>query len=224
MTRSANSPEHDETDLPALAPERRERLRPHVLPPEASSFSDEVILTQIHETVRRVTAASLRGGADDVLISPEDIAQDTLITLHAQRDRQPPEHPLAWAIGVARLTLRAALRRSRTRGLPHALLPEALGAGPGSGDPEQIVDLVQYVWLLDQLSALDRMIVQGRQAGFSSREIAQELRHAGYPEMTANNVDQRFYRALKSLRKRLLASEPGAAQEPEPELEQESPS
>ncbi|MFT4036852.1 MAG: sigma-70 family RNA polymerase sigma factor [Thermomicrobiales bacterium] len=222
MTRSANAPNHDEPGLPTPDSDRRQRLRPYALPPETASFSDEVMLAQIHETVRRVTAASLRGAAGDVLISPEDIAQDTLATLHAQRDRQPPENPLAWAIGVARLTLRAALRRSRTRGLPHALLPEEIGAAPGAGEPEQIVDLVQYVWLLDQLSTLDRMIVQGRQAGFSSREIAGELRHAGYPEMTANNVDQRFYRALKALRTRLLAVEPGAA--PAQEQEQESPS
>jgi hypothetical protein len=45
------------------------------------------------------------------------------------------------------------------------------------------------------------MIVQGRQAGYTSREIARELQHIGYPHMTANNVDQRFYRALKTLRR-----------------------
>ena len=163
------------------------------------------MLEQIHETVQRVTAASLRATSSrDVLISAEDIAQETMATLHAQRDREPTENPLAWALGVAKLTLTAALRRSRSRGLPHALLPEALDASTRTD--EQIVDLMQYVWLLDHLSTLDRMIVQGRQAGFKSREIAEELRHLGYEHMTANNVDQRFYRALRTLR-RLLAEE-----------------
>lgn len=194
--RSANE-EADASNEEAL-----DRLRP--LPELSTPPSDEVILEQIRETVRRVTAASLGTSTSrDVLISAEDIAQETMATLHAQRDREPPASPLAWALGVARLTLQAALRRSRTRGLPHALLPEALDATTRTD--EQVVELMHYVWLLDHLSALDRMIVQGRQAGFSSREIAEELRHVGYAHMTASNVDQRFYRALKTLRGQIAA-------------------
>lgn len=160
----------------------------------------------IRETVRRVTAASLRAAAaSDVLISAEDIAQETMATLHVQRDREPPESLLAWALGVARLKLQAALRRSHRRGLPAPLAYEDL-AGAARSD-EQVLELLHYVWLLDHLSPLDRMIVQGRQAGYTSRELARELQHIGYPPMTANNVDQRFYRALKSLRRSITTDQ-----------------
>lgn len=200
MTTHARSASDDPNDADEAGAHRL-----HPLPPVTPPPSDDLILEQIRETVRRVTAASLRSTTNrDVLISAEDIAQETMATLHVQRDREPPESLLGWALGVARLKLQAALRRSRTRGLPHALLPEALDATTRTD--EQIVELMQYVWLLDHLPTLDRMIVQGRQAGFSSREIAEELRHLGYGHMTANNVDQRFYRALKTLR-RLVAEE-----------------
>ena len=115
---------------------------------------------------------------------------------------------LAWALGVARLKLQAALRRSRTRGLPYLPYPlvyEDLAEAARSD--EQVVELLHYVWLLDHLAPLDRMIVQGRQAGYTSRELARELQHIGYPHMTANNVDQRFYRALKTLRGRIGAED-----------------
>ena len=162
--------------------------------------------------MRRVAAASLRASsARDVLISAEDIAQETMATLHVQRDREPPESLLAWALGVARLKLQAALRRSHRRGLPQ-LLADADLADADLADAArtdgQVLELLHYVWLLDHLSPLDRMIVQGRQAGYTSRELARELQHIGYPHMTANNVDQRFYRALKTLRRRLTADEP----------------
>ena len=126
-----------------------------------------------------------------------------MATLHVQRDREPPENLLAWALGVARLKLQAALRRSHRRGLPQPLLFEDLADAARSD--EQVLELLHYVWLLDHLSPLDRMIVQGRQAGYTSRELARELQHIGYPHMTANNVDQRFYRALKTLRARIAA-------------------
>jgi hypothetical protein len=79
-------------------------------------------------------------------------------------------------------------------------------ADAGRSD-EQVLELLHYIWLLDHLSPLDRMIVQGRQAGYTSREIARELQHIGYPQMTANNVDQRFFRALKTLRGRITADQ-----------------
>ena len=183
----------------------------HPLPQTATPPGDELILEQIRETVRRVTAASLRASsASDVLISAEDIAQETMVTLHVQRDREPPESLLAWALGVARLKLQAALRRSHRRGLPQPLAYADL-ADPARSD-EQVLELLHYVWLLDHLSPLDRMIVQGRQAGYTSRELARELQHIGYPHMTANNVDQRFYRALKTLRRRLAAERDQAAE------------
>lgn len=199
MTTHANSagdasspPEHETPD----------HLRP--LDRAATAPGDDVILEQIRETVRRVTAASLSASsASDVLISAEDIAQETMATLHVQRDREPPESLLAWALGVARLKLQAARRRSRHRGLPHPLVLEDLAEAARSD--EQVLELLHYVWLLDHLSPLDRMIVQGRQAGYTSRELARELQHIGYPHMTANNVDQRFYRALKTLRARIGA-------------------
>jgi DNA-directed RNA polymerase specialized sigma24 family protein len=197
MTTHANSAS-DETAPP-------ENLRPghlHPLPHTAVPPGDDLILAQIRDTVRRVTAASLRASsARDVLISAEDIAQETMATLHVQRDREPPESLLAWALGVARLKLQAALRRSHRRGLPQPLIYADLADAARSD--EQVLELLHYVWLLDCLSPLDRMIVQGRQAGYTSRELARELQHIGYPHMTANNVDQRFYRALKTLRGRI---------------------
>ncbi len=201
MTTNARSA-NDAPDASAAHPS--DTLRPLARP---TTFpSDELILEQIRETVRRVTAASLRASsASDVLISAEDIAQETMATLHVQRDREPPESLLAWALGVARLKLQAALRRSRTRGLPYPLVYEDLAEAARSD--EQVVELLHYVWLLDHLAPLDRMIVQGRQAGYTSRELARELQHIGYPHMTANNVDQRFYRALKTLRGRIGAED-----------------
>ena len=176
------------------------------LPRSPEPPGDDLILEQIRETVRRVTAASLQGStADDALISAEDIAQETMATLHAQRHRKPPDNLLAWALGVARLKLKSALRGSRRRGLPHLLEFEDLA--DAARTDEQVLELLHYVWLLDQLAPLDRMIVQGRQAGYTSREIARELQHVGYPNMTANNVDQRFYRALKTLRARISADQ-----------------
>jgi DNA-directed RNA polymerase specialized sigma24 family protein len=195
-----STPARDDDSPPDSA--QQGHLRP--LPHTTTSPADDLILEQIRETVRRVTAASLRASAgSDVLISAEDIAQETMATLHVQRDREPPENPLAWALGIARLKLQAALRRSQRRGLPQPLLFDDLADGARSD--EQVLDLLHYIWLLDHLSPLDRMIVQGRQAGYTSRELARELRQVGYPHMTPNNVDQRFYRALKTLRARIAA-------------------
>ena len=199
MTTNANAAHEDSS-----SPEIETPGHLHALPQTVSAPGDELILEQIRETVRRVTAASLRASfASDVLVSAEDIAQETMATLHVQRDREPPDSLLAWALGVARLKLHAALRRSHRRGLPQPLNFEDLAEGARSD--EQVLELLHYVWLLDQLAPLDRMIVQGRQAGYSSRELARELQHIGYPHMTANNVDQRFYRALKTLRARIAA-------------------
>ncbi|MFN8677539.1 MAG: sigma-70 family RNA polymerase sigma factor [Thermomicrobiales bacterium] len=190
----------------APPPEHPEPGHLHALPAPAAPPADDVILEQIRETVRRVTAASLRASsASDALISAEDIAQETMATLHVQRDREPPESLLAWALGVARLKLQAARRRSHRRGLPQPLAYADLADAARSD--EQVLELLHYVWLLDQLAPLDRMIVQGRQAGYTSRELARELQHIGYPHLTANNVDQRFYRALKTLRRRLTAEQ-----------------
>ena len=194
---AGDSPSAEEGDTP---------YRLHTLPRVTAGPGDDLILEQIRETVRRVTAASLRAASTgDVLISAEDIAQETMATLHVQRDREPPENPLAWALGVARLKLQAALHRSYRRGLPHLLVFEDVAEAARSD--EQVLELLHYVWLLDHLSPLDRMIVQGRQAGFTSRELARELQHIGYPHLTPNNVDQRFYRALKSLRSRISADQ-----------------
>lgn len=188
-------PVSDDSDASGEAPP----AQPHLQHWSSTPSGDDLVLEQIRETVRRVTAASLRAAAaSDVLISAEDIAQETMLTLHAQRDREPPESLIAWALGIARLKLQAALRRSRTRGLPHLLVSEDVAESARSD--EQVLALLHYVWLLDHLSPLDRMIVQGRQAGYKSREIAQELQRTGYPRMTANNVDQRFYRAVEKLR------------------------
>lgn len=199
MTTHATSAD-DEDDSQTNRPQGRL----HALPQATHAPGDELVLEQIRETVRRVTAASLRASAtSDVLISAEDIAQETMATLHVQRDREPPESLLAWALGVARLKLQAALRRSHRRGLPQPLVYEDLADAARSD--EQVLELLHYVWLLDHLSPLDRMIVQGRQSGYTSRELARELQHIGYPHMTANNVDQRFYRALKTLRARIAA-------------------
>jgi RNA polymerase sigma factor (sigma-70 family) len=199
MTMNAHPTSDDPSDAESETPGHL-----HPLPRTTAPPGDDLILEQIRETVRRVTAASLRASsASDVLISAEDIAQETMVTLHVQRDREPPESLLAWALGVARLKLQAALRRSRSRGLPLPLLFEDLAEAARSD--EHVLELLHYVWLLDHLSPLDRMIVQGRQAGYTSRELARELQHIGYPHMTANNVDQRFYRALKTLRGRIAA-------------------
>jgi DNA-directed RNA polymerase specialized sigma24 family protein len=201
MTTHANPASDD-----AAPPERDAPGHLHPLPSTTTSPADEIILEQIRETVRRVTAASLRASSGgDVLISAEDIAQETMATLHVQRDREPPESLLAWALGVARLKLQAALRHSRRGGLPHPLVYEDLADAARSD--EQVLELLHYIWLLDHLAPLDRMIVQGRQAGYTSRELARELQHIGYPQMTANNVDQRFFRALKTLRGRITAEQ-----------------
>ncbi|MCA9877182.1 MAG: sigma-70 family RNA polymerase sigma factor [Thermomicrobiales bacterium] len=178
-------------------------LRALPLQPGAQSApDDELILRQIHETVRRVAAATLRGTTDrDALVSAEDIAQETLVTLHQRGLPGPGVNPVAWALGIARLKCKEALRRSR-RAAVHRPLPDMEPASDHADD--HVVGLMHYVWLLDHLTPLDRMIVSWRQAGYSSREIAQELQRVGWPEMTANNVDQRFYRALRTLRQRLF--------------------
>jgi len=176
----------------------------HAVDPETIPTPyDERILQQILETVQRITAAALRAApAHDVLISAEDIAQDTVATLH-QRDLPAATNQLlAWTIGIAKLKLKEAMRRSRKQ-VPGVPLSDADHATPNA--EEQVLGVMHYVWLLDHLAPMDRMIVEWRQAGYSSREVAQELRRIGYPHMTANNVDQRFFRALKTLRRRLFA-------------------
>lgn len=166
---------------------------------------DDVILQQIRETVERVTERALWAApGNDALISAEDIAQDTIATLH-QRG-QPAEAPnlVAWAVGIARLKLKEARRHARMHVPQVPLVTDDIAVV----DPdEQTVGIMHYTWLLDQLAPIDRMIVEWRQAGYSSREIAEMLRGLGAPHMTANNVDQRFYRALKTLRTRLFAAE-----------------
>jgi DNA-directed RNA polymerase specialized sigma24 family protein len=166
---------------------------------------DDVILQQIRETVERVTERALWAApGGDALISAEDIAQDTIVTLH-QRG-QPADVPnlVAWAIGIARLKLKEARRYARMH-VPQ--VPLATDDIAVSDPDEQTVGIMHYTWLLDQLVPIDRMIVEWRQAGYSSREIAEMLSGLGSPHMTANNVDQRFYRALKTLRTRLFAEE-----------------
>ncbi|MFN8594519.1 MAG: sigma-70 family RNA polymerase sigma factor [Thermomicrobiales bacterium] len=166
---------------------------------------DDPILRQIQESVQRIAAAALRDApSSDVLLSAEDIAQDTMATLN-QRGQPATANSLAWAVGIAKFKLKEAMRRSRAQ-VPQVPLPDEDLIG--SGDPDaQVVGIMHYVWLLDQIAPVDRMIVEWRQAGYSSREIAEELQRVGYPQMTANNVDQRFYRALKTLRARLFAEE-----------------
>lgn len=183
------------------------RALPHQ-PGAQAAPDDELILRQIHETVRRVAAATLRGTTGhDALASAEDIAQETLITLHQRGLPGPGVNPVAWALGIARLKCKEALRRSR-RVVAQQPLPEAEFRASEHAD-DQVVGLMHYVWLLDHLAPLDRMIVSWRQAGYSSREIAQELQQVGWPEMTANNVDQRFYRALRRLRQRVFEDDQG---------------
>ena len=169
---------------------------------------DDVILQQIRETVERVTERALWAApGNDALISAEDIAQDTIATLH-QRG-QPAEAPnlVAWAVGIARLKLKEARRYARMHVPQVPLVTDDIAVA----DPdEQTVGIMHYTWLLDQLAPIDRMIVEWRQAGYSSREIAGMLRDLGYDHMTANNVDQRFYRALKALRTRLFAEDDAA--------------
>jgi DNA-directed RNA polymerase specialized sigma24 family protein len=168
--------------------------------------ADETILRQIRETVQRVAAAALQAApASDVLLSAEDIAQDAMATLHQRGQPAPTASLLAWTIGIAKFKLKEATRRSRTQ-VPQVPLPETDRIAVPEAD-DQVLGLMHYVWLLDHIAPLDRMIVEWRQAGYSSREIAQALRRSGYPQMTANNVDQRFFRALKTLRACLFAQD-----------------
>ena len=165
---------------------------------------DEPILQQILETVQRITESALWAAPNhDALVSAEDIAQETVATLH-QRGHPEASSLIAWAVGIAKFKLKEATRRSRNQ-VPQIPLRDHDQLVPAS--EEQVVGIMHYVWLLDQIDPLDRMIVEWRQAGFSSREIAQELQCIGYPHMTANNVDQRFFRALKTLRTRIFAGE-----------------
>jgi DNA-directed RNA polymerase specialized sigma24 family protein len=180
---------------------RAERLHP--VGRSTSAPYDEPILQQIQETVQRIAAAALRSApASDVMLSAEDIAQDTMATLHQRGHPATTANLLAWTIGIAKLKLKEAMRRSRTQ-VPQVPLPDEDLIGPADAD-DQVVGVMHYVWLLDHIAPMDRMIVEWRQAGYSSREVAQELQRIGYPHMTANNVDQRFYRALKTLRARLF--------------------
>ena len=149
--------------------------------------------------MQRIAAAALRSApASDVMVSAEDIAQDTMATLHQRGHPATTANLLAWTIGIAKLKLKEARRRAHTQ-VPQVSLSHGDPIGPGDAE-DQAIGVMHYVWLLDHLAPVDRMIVEWRQAGFSSREIAQELQRIGYPQMTANNVDQRFYRALKALR------------------------
>lgn len=171
---------------------------------------DDVILQQIRDTVERVTERALWAApGNDPLISAEDIAQDTIATLHQRGHPAGTPSLVAWAIGIARLKLKEARRRARMRVPQASLLTDDLASSASDPD-EQTVGIMHYTWLLDQLTPIDRMIVEWRQAGYSSREIAGMLRDLGYDHMTANNVDQRFYRALKTLRARLFAEEDDA--------------
>ena len=189
-------------DVPA--PMSRPSL--HAVDPEPSSTPyDERILQQILEIVQRIMEADLRAApAQDVLISAEDIAQDAVATLH-QRDRPTAGTLLlAWTVGIARFKLKEATRRSRKQ-VPSVPLSDDAYEAPNT--EEQVLGVMHYVWLLDHLAPMDRMIVEWRQGGYSSREVAQELQRIGYPHMTANNVDQRFFRALKTLRRRIFADD-----------------
>ena len=189
----------DELPAPSGPPRLQTVARDTVPPPY-----DEPILQQILETVQRVTETALWAVPNhDALVSAEDIAQDTVTTLH-QRGHPEAASLIAWAVGIAKFKLKEATRRSRTQ-VPQIPLSDHDHQVPSSD--EQVLGIMHYVWLLDQIDPLDRMIVEWRQAGFSSREIAQELRGIGYPQMTANNVDQRFFRALKTLRTRIFAGE-----------------
>lgn len=191
---------------------RQERLRP--VSRATSAPYDEPILQQILDTVQRVAAAALRSEpAHDVLLSAEDIAQDTLATLHQRGSPPLTTNLLAWTIGIAKLKLKEATRRSRAQ-VAQVPLPDGDLIGPSDAD-EQVIGVMHYVWLLDHITPMDRMIVEWRQAGYSSREVALELRQIGYPHMTANNVDQRFYRALKTLRACLFSHDAPDAGLPE---------
>lgn len=185
-----------EDDAPGHS--RPERLYPVSRSTSAAPY-DEPILQQIQETVQRIAAAALRAAPPaDVMLSAEDIAQDTMATLHQRGHPTTTTNLLAWTIGIAKLKLKEAMRRSRTQ-VSQVPFPDDDLIGPGDAD-DQVIGVMHYVWLLDQIAPMDRMIVEWRQAGYSSREVAQELQRIGYPHMTANNVDQRFYRALKTLR------------------------
>jgi DNA-directed RNA polymerase specialized sigma24 family protein len=182
----------------------QERL--HVVPNENRPAPyDEPILQQILEAVQRVADAALRAApAHDAMVSAEDIAQDTMATLHQRGHPEATINLVAWTIGIAKFKLKEAARRSRQQA-PQVPLLDDDQVVPSTD--AQVQSLMHYVWLLDHLAPLDRMIVEWRQAGFSSREVANELQRNGYPHMTANNVDQRFYRALKTLRARIFSTE-----------------
>lgn len=165
---------------------------------------DEPILQEILETVQRLAEASMWAAPiHDAMVSDEDIAQDTAATLLQRGHPETVTSLTAWAIGIAKFKIREAARCARKR-VPHVPLADDLH---GPGTEEAVVAVTHYVWLLDQIAPMDRMIVEWRQAGFSSREVAQELQRIGYPHMTANNVDQRFFRALKTLRSRIFQDE-----------------
>src|SRR5215212_12017567 len=183
---------------------RRERLR--ALPnANRPAPYDEPILQQILETVQRVADAALRAApTHDAMVSAEDIAQDAMTTLHQRGYPDATANLLAWTIGIAKFKLKEATRRSRQQ-VPQVPLRDDDQLVPSAD--AQVQSVMHNVWLLDHLAPLDRMIVEWRQAGFSSREVAQELQCIGYPDMTANNVDQRFYRALKTLRTRIFAAQ-----------------
>lgn len=178
----------------------RARLR-EVSRDNASAPYDEPILQEILETVQRLAESSMWASPiHDAMVSDEDIAQDTAATLLQRGHPETITSLTAWAIGIAKFKLKEAARRARKR-VPQIPLDEE---HPGPGTEEHVVAVTHYVWLLDHIAPLDRMIVEWKQAGFSSREIAHELQRIGYPTMTANNVDQRFFRALKTLRTRIF--------------------
>jgi DNA-directed RNA polymerase specialized sigma24 family protein len=188
-------------DNPAELPPE-ERLR-SVENADVVAPYDEPILQQILETVQRIAAAALRATPTrDVLLSAEDIAQDTMATLHQRGQPAPTVNLLAWTIGIAKLKLKEATRHSRAQ-VPQVPLHDSDPVAPQETD-DQVLGVMHYVWLLDHIAPVDRMIVEWRQAGYTSREIAQELQRIGYSHMTANNVDQRFCRALKTLRAHLF--------------------
>lgn len=183
----------------------RGRLR--ALPRDnAAAPYDEPILQQILDTVQRVADAALRAApVHDAAVSAEDIAQEAMATLHRRGHPEATSNLLAWTIGIAKLKLKEAARRSRQQAPRVPLRDDDRHALPSAD--VQVEGIMHYVWLLDHLRPLDRMIVEWRQAGFSSREVANQLQHTGYPHMTANNVDQRFFRALKTLRACIFAAE-----------------
>jgi hypothetical protein len=74
------------------------------------------------------------------------------------------------------------------------------GQGPSQEDQREFARfLVEHKNLVGELAAIDRHILELREAGYPAFVIARQLEYQGYPLMTSSEVHQRYFDILRRL-------------------------